>query len=281
MANAEMPLPQGDGMSILDHVRELRDRLFRVAIAVVIGSSVGWFFRNELIQWLAVPYDVHLKSQGATSGGLQTLGVPDQLTVAATVSITVGAIIAFPMIVWQILAFVAPGLYPHEKRWMFFAVPFGLLLFIGGSAFAYFGMLPTMIPFLVGILDPAIVRPDLNLADYVTFVTGVLFWMGVAFEMPVIMFVLAKFNVISARVMVKQWRYAIVAVAIIAAVITPTPDPVNMGIVMAPLLILYGFSIIMALIARRGAQTPAMLDPNEFDKPGEGDEDETANNRKV
>jgi len=241
----------GPAMSIMDHLRELRDRIFRIAIALVVGSVAGYYFRNELLEWLKKPYE----------GMLFAGGVPDQLTVSATIAITVGAIIALPVIVWQVLAFIAPGLYDHEKRWLFFAVPFGMILFVIGSGFAYQFMLPTMIPFLTGILTTKAVQNLLRLDDYVTFVTGVLFWMGVAFEMPVIMFVLAKMNVVSARILTKYWRYAIVACAIIAAVITPTPDPVNMGIVMLPLIVLYGFSILMAAIARRGAQVPSVLDP--------------------
>jgi sec-independent protein translocase protein TatC len=260
MANADITVqgPEEPGestMSLLDHVRELRSRLFWIAIAITLGAVVGFTFRNELLVFLKLPYP----------GGLVTRGPGDQLTISATIAITVGAIIGFPVIIWQILAFIAPGLYPHEKRWILFSVPFGLLLFISGSAFAYYFMLPTMIPFLIGIFSAAVVQEQLDLSEYVTFVSGVLFWMGVAFQMPVIAFVLGKFNVLSARVMTRYWRYAIVAVAVIAAVITPTPDPVNMGIVMAPLMILYGFSIILVYLARRGAQAPAMLDPNEFD----------------
>lgn len=243
-------------MSLLDHVRELRDRLFRISIALVLGAVVGYTFRNELLTFLKAPY----------TGELIARGVPDQLTVSATIAITVGAIIGLPVILWQVLGFIAPGLYPHEKRWLFFAVPFGLILFAAGSSFAYFVMLPTMIPFLTGILDPKTVASVLSLDDYVTFVTGVLFWMGVAFEMPVVMFILAKLNVVNAHMLVKYWRYAIVAIAVIAAVITPTPDPVNMGIVMVPLIVLYGFSIVMTAIARRGAQVPALLDPSEKDQ---------------
>lgn len=253
---APEPAPEPT-MSLLDHVRELRDRLFRIAIAVVIGAVAGYYFRAELLELLKQPAPEGVR--------LITLGVPDQLTIAATIAITVGAIIGLPVILWQVLGFVAPGLYPHEKRWLFFAIPFGLILFIAGGTFAFKVMLPTMIPFLLGIFGKA-VDTSLSLDQYITFVSGVLFWMGVAFEMPVIMFVLAKLNVINARVLLKYWRYAIVAIAVIAAVITPTPDPVNMGIVMVPLIVLYGFSIVMTAIARRGAQVPALLDPSEKDQ---------------
>jgi sec-independent protein translocase protein TatC len=256
MSNVDMTAQSTEPtMSLLDHVRELRDRLFRVVIALVIGASLGYYFRNELIALLKTPYP----------GELVTRGVPDQLTTSATLAITVGAVVTLPVILSQIFGFIAPGLYPHEKRWLYWTVPFGILLFFSGAAFAYFFMLPTMIPFLIGILNPELIKAQLDFSDYYTFVSGVLFWMGVAFEMPVIMFALAKFNVISARALRMYWRYAIVGMAIIAAFITPTPDPVNMGIVMVPLMVLYGLSIVLAKLARRGATTPAMLDPNEFD----------------
>ncbi len=250
-ANITIEGPE-ESMSLLDHVRELRSRLFWIAVAVALGSTVGFYFRVQLLEFLQAPYP----------GTLITRGPGDQLTMSATIAITTGAMIGLPVILWQVLAFIAPGLYPHEKRWILFAVPFGLILFIGGASFARFMMLPAMFNFLLNILP---VGDQLDLVNYVDFVSGVMFWMGLAFEMPVVAFVLAKFNVISARIMTRYWRYAIVGVAIIAAVITPTPDPVNMAIVMVPLILLYGVSIILAFLARRGAVTPAMLDPNELD----------------
>jgi sec-independent protein translocase protein TatC len=264
MANADITIqgpeegPEAT-MSLLDHVRELRSRLFWVAIAVTLGAVIGWTFRNELVKFLQVPYP----------GELVIRNPGDQLTYSATIAVTVGAMIAFPVIIGQILAFISPGLYPHEKRWIWFAVPFGLILFASGSAFAYYVMLQPMIAFLTGILTG--VKIQLDLSEYITFVTGVLFWMGVAFEMPVVAFVMAKFNVINARMMTRYWRYAIVGIAVIAAVITPTPDPVNMGIVMVPLIVLYGFSIVLVFLARRGSLVPAMLDPTEFDKDAPSD----------
>ncbi len=245
-------------MSLLDHFRELRDRLFRVVIALVIGAGIGYYFRNELIAFLRQPYP----------GELVNRGVPDQLTTSATLALTVSAVVTLPVILWQIFGFIAPGLYPHEKRWLYMTLPFAVLLFFGGAAFAYYIMLPAMIPFLIGIVDPSLIKAQLNFVDYYEFVAGVMFWMGVAFELPVVMFVLAKFNVVSAGILGKYWRYALVGVAVIAAFITPTPDPVNMAIVMVPLIVLYGISIVLAWIARRGASTPAMLDPDEFDGKG-------------
>ena len=142
------------------------------------------------------------------------------------------------------------------------ALPFGFGLFLLGVLFAFFVMLPAAVGFLTGIF-PSVFNVALTPDDYIPFVAGVMFWMGVAFEMPLIIFVLAKANVINANLLKRHWRWAVVIVAVLAALITPTPDPLNMTIVMVPLLLLYGLSIILAYLARRNATVPALLDPNE------------------
>jgi len=234
-------------MSLFDHVRELRDRLFRIVVALIIGSIVGYYFRNELLEWLKQPY----------AGKLFAGGVPDQLTVSATIAITVGAIIALPVIVWQVLAFVAPGLYPHEKRWLFFAIPFGLVLFVVGSGFAYQFMLPTMIPFLTGILTTQAVENLLRLDDYVTFVTGVLFWMGVGFELPVVVLALVKVGLLEYGQMKTTRPYAIVVIFLLAAVITPTPDVFTLILMGAPMVLLYEACIWIARWMEKSSANPA------------------------
>jgi sec-independent protein translocase protein TatC len=184
------------------------------------------------------------------------------LTNVFTVSVTTGAILALPFILYQALAFIFPGLLPHERRWVMIALPFGFGLFLLGVLFAFFVMLPAAVGFLTGIF-PSVFNVALTPDDYIPFVAGVMFWMGVAFEMPLIIFVLAKANVINANLLKRHWRWAVVIVAVLAALITPTPDPLNMTIVMVPLLLLYGLSIILAYLARRNATVPALLDPNE------------------
>jgi len=220
----------------------------------VVGTAVGLAFAEQILKVLLAPY-------GPAKQLLVTSPI-SPLTNVFTVSVTTGAILALPFILYQALAFIFPGLLPHERRWVMIALPFGFGLFLLGVLFAFFVMLPAAVGFLTGIF-PSVFNVALTPDDYIPFVAGVMFWMGVAFEMPLIIFVLAKANVINANLLKRHWRWAVVIVAVLAALITPTPDPLNMTIVMVPLLLLYGLSIILAYLARRNATVPALLDPNE------------------
>lgn len=245
--------PEEEGMTLLDHARELRDRLFKSVIALAIGAAVGVAFSERLLMILLQPYN---------SRELLVTSPTSSLTNVFTVSLAFGAFLALPFILYQVMAFIFPGLMPNEKKWILLGLPFGFLLFILGATFAFFVMLPAAVGFLTSIF-PNVFNYALTPDEYIPFVAGVMFWMGAAFEMPLLIFILAKANVINARVLTKNWRWAIVIIAVIAAFVTPTPDPINMSIVMVPLLLLYGLSIILAKVARRNAVTPAMLDPEE------------------
>ncbi|MGQ9813541.1 MAG: twin-arginine translocase subunit TatC [Candidatus Roseilinea sp.] len=250
--NVNPAAQEEEGMSLMDHLRELRERLFKAVMAIVIGSAIGLVFSNQILHLLILPY----------GNKIVTIAPTETLTNTFVVSLTFGAALAMPAVIYQILAFVMPGLLPNEKRWVLIGVPTATLLFVIGALFAWFIMLPPAIGFLTTI-NTDVFEVQLRADDYIPFVTGILFWIGVAFEMPVVIFVLARFNVVTARTLARQWRYAVVFIAILAALITPTPDPVNMSLVMAPLFVLYSISILMAAIARRGATTPAILDPDE------------------
>jgi len=245
---------EDQAMTLADHLRELRERLIKSVIALAIGTAVGLAFAEQILKVLLAPY-------GPAKQLLVTSPI-SPLTNVFTVSVTTGAILALPFILYQALAFIFPGLLPHEKRWVLIALPLGFGLFLMGVLFAFFVMLPAAVGFLTGIF-PSVFNVALTPDDYIPFVAGVMFWMGVAFEMPLIVFVLAKANVINASLMKRHWRWAVVIVAVLAALITPTPDPLNMIIVMMPLLLLYGLSIILAYLARRNATVPALLDPDE------------------
>jgi sec-independent protein translocase protein TatC len=152
------------------------------------------------------------------------------------------------VILYQLLAFVLPGLKPNEKRWLYLIIFFGTLLFATGVAFAYFVMLPASVKFLIDFLA---VETKPRISNYINFVTDLIFWMGVAFQTPLIIFALAKFNLVSAKTLAKKWREGLVIIAILAAVITPTVDPVNMALLMVPLIGLYWLSVLLAYLARR------------------------------
>ena len=227
-------------MTIWDHLNELRHRLFTAVIAMVVTTAISFLGANYFIQVLAIPV-----------GGLQDLQaitVTENMGVFMKVALMGGVILAMPVIVYELLMFILPGLTDKEKRWVYIAVPFASLLFLTGVLFTYFVMLPRAIPFLMNFLGIATKpRPS----DYIGFITNLMFWIGVAFETPLLMFILAKFKVVSASMLAKQWRYAVVIIAIIAAIVTPTVDPVNMSLLMIPLMALYGLSILLAYLARR------------------------------
>jgi len=224
--------------SLMPHIIELRKRLTRCLIAIAVGAGVATVMGESILTLLAAPI-----------GGLealQAIHVTEPFGVFFRTSLTVGIILASPYAIAQIWVFVAAGLKRSERRVFYLLVPFAVVLFAAGVAFAYLVMLPVAVPFLVTFMG---INATPTLEDYVKFVTNALLWVGISFEMPLIMFALAKARLITAKMLLANWRIAIVAIAALAAVVTPTPDPVNMGIVAAPLVVLYLLSILFVAAA--------------------------------
>jgi sec-independent protein translocase protein TatC len=227
-------------MGIWDHIGELRGRLLKIVVALALTTIASFMFAQRLIEILAVPIN------GLES--LTAIEVTENVSVFMRVSLLSGFIFAFPFIFYQLLAFIMPGLYPNERRGVLLFIPFATLLFLGGVAFAYFAMMPTAIPFLTTFIGGVKTYP--RISNYIDFVTNMMFWIGISFEVPLVVFILAKFNFVTSDMLIKNWRFAIVIIAVVAAVVTPTPDPVNMAILMTPLFGLYLLSILLAKIAR-------------------------------
>ena len=164
------------------------------------------------------------------------------------VALLSGLVLAMPLIVYQIGRFVMPGLTKKERRYLFLLVPGATLCFVTGVAFAYFIMLPSAIGFLQTFMAD-IIEQQWAIGEYLSFVTSLLFWIGVAFELPLFVYFLAKLGIVDAQMLSKNRKYAIVAIAVLAAVITPTVDPFNMALVMGPLVILYEIGVLLARIA--------------------------------
>ena len=234
-----LPAQEPEGMSIWDHLKELRGRLFKALIALAVTTIASFIFAQQFLQVLAVPV-----------GGLQNLqavDITESIGVFMRVSLLSGVVLAMPVIVYELLMFVLPGLTRGEKRWVYFAVPVASLLFLSGVMFAFFVMLPTAVQFLISFLN---VPTHPRISTYINFVTNLMFWIGLSFETPLLSFILAKLKIITANALLKQWRVAIVVIAIIAAAATPTVDPVNMSLLMAPLFALYLLSVLLAKLAR-------------------------------
>jgi sec-independent protein translocase protein TatC len=212
-------------------------------VAVIIAVGISLYYTNKLIDFLAIPV-----------GGLQNLyatGVTHSIGVFMMVALVAGLVLAIPYIVFEIWLFLAPGLMPRSRQVALAAIPLALVFFLGGAAFAYFVMLPVTVPFLRDFLP---IRQIWTATDYFSFVSSLVFWVGVAFEFPLVIFALSAMGFVEPSLLLKQWRIAVVLIAILAAAITPTVDPVNMSLVMAPMVALYFLSILFSYIARAASR---------------------------
>jgi sec-independent protein translocase protein TatC len=228
-------------MGLLDHLVALRRHLMRAAFVLLITTIISFAFVQKSMEFLARPLPGVLE-------GLQSIEMTETIATWMWVALLLGFAMAFPYIALELWMFVAPGLSRRMRLWGLLAIPIALGFLLGGMAFVYYMMLPVALPFLVSFMNiPTKVRTE----NYFKFVTGLMFWIGLSFEFPLVIFLLAKIGLIKARTLARQWRIAIVVIAVVAAVITPTVDPVNMSIVMAPLITLYFLSVILAYLARR------------------------------
>lgn len=245
-------------MTLLDHLRELRMRLIWVVGALVVGTLISMIFVSPLLQFILRP----LTETGAQP---MAIGPTDTIGIFFRVSFAAGAVLAMPVIVYHIVAFVSPGLYPHEKRNLLLILPGVMVLFAIGALFAYFILLPAAVGFLQGFLGD-IIAQEWTIDRYIGFVTRIVFWIGVAFEMPLVVAFLARAGIVSGPQLMRYWRHSLVVIAIIAAAITPTVDPVNMTLVMMPLIVLYFGSVEIAYLVYR-PRTPRDFSKEDFIPP--------------
>ncbi|MBE0408286.1 MAG: twin-arginine translocase subunit TatC [Anaerolineales bacterium] len=222
------------------HLDALRKHIFRALAALGLTTVFSFTFARNIIDILARPV-------GGIEG-LVAIDPTEPIGVFMRVSLLSGFSLAFPIIALELYLFVAPGLKKRSRTLGLIAIPIATLFFLGGMAFAYYIMMPVAIPFLITFMGmEAQMRPS----TYVRFITNLLFWVGAIFEFPLIIYVLARMGIVQSTHLVKQWRIAVVIIAILAAIITPTVDPVTMSVVMAPMIALYFFSIVLARIAQR------------------------------
>jgi sec-independent protein translocase protein TatC len=235
MSAAPKPASAGH-MTIWQHLAELRSRLFKIAIAVAIGAIAGWFLYPYVLDILKHPFnEVQPGQPFIATEPLQAFGLRLKM------SGFIGIAIAMPVIVWQVWRFVTPGLYPHEKK---YAIPFtvsAIILFLGGAALAYLVLNPTL-QFLTTIGGSQI-EPFYTADSYVTLIVWMMLAFGVGFEFPVLLVALQLIGVLTPKQLIKWWRQAIVVVAIIAAVITPSGDPISMIALAVPMAVLYAVAI--------------------------------------
>jgi len=235
---------------LMEHLEELRSRLIWAIASWAAMTVVAFTFRVQILEALRRPLDAY-NERATLKAELIVLNITEPFLTAFKVAAFGGLALALPFIVYQIWAFIAPGLYEHERR---LAIPFILgagFSFALGALFAYFVLLPFAVPFLLGFLGD-VVTPQISIGMYMGQVVTFLALMGILFEMPVVSFLLAKLGLLSSRFLINNWRVAVVLLVTLAALITPTVDVVNLSLVSIPLMVLYGFSILLVKWAERG-----------------------------
>lgn len=224
-----------------DQIEDLRMHILRVVIVLSLTVLASFWVAQDLMEFIAVPV-----------GGLeklQAIQVTEEIGVFMRVAMTTGIAVAFPYIAFEAWLFAAPGLKPREKKIGLVGIPLATLLFLSGMAFTYYVLIPAALPFLGSFTK---ISQFWAAKEYFAFVTGLMIWIGIFFEFPLIIYVLSSMGLVKPAILAEQWRIAVVIIAILAAAVTPTIDPVNMGLVMIPMILLYFVSIGLSYIAYAG-----------------------------
>lgn len=224
--------------SFLEHVGALRKHLLRSLVVLLLCAGAAFYFLTPLMEFIAQPIN------GLDQ--LTAVDVTEPIAVGMRVVMLAAFAAALPYIVLEIFFFVGPALPRRTRAIGLFSIPLVVVFFFGGMAFAYYLILPTGLPVLLNFLE---LESQIRPSSYVRFATGLMFWFGAIFEFPLLAYLLTAMRILTPQALVKNWRIAVVAIAFLAALITPTVDPINMMLVMVPLLFLYGLSILLSFLA--------------------------------
>ena len=228
---------EDEEMSLLQHLEEIRSRIVKMAIALVMATAFAAIFATAIIN-LA-------KSPAPPSVQWIFIDPTENFVTYFKVAIMTGIGIATPIFLWQIIRFVSPGLTRREKRLLFSMLPLVLFFFLLGAGFGYYVTLPFALRYLL-TFGTDFASAAIRISSYITFVLTILLWMGISFELPVIVYVLAALRIVTPQRLAGFRKYAILLFFVLAAVITPTPDPLNQAFVALPMIVLYEFGILMA-----------------------------------
>jgi sec-independent protein translocase protein TatC len=259
-----MPISPDDRLSLLEHLDELRKRLFRCILAVTVGVLVAAIFNSFVFEALLWPLR-QVKGLEPAAYQITTFSPAEPFMVSLKVWVAGGLIMASPILIWQLWAFLAPAFTPTEKRYFYPVVFASTALFLGGIALAYFLVLPRGLGFLLNF-SSGFFNVQNRASDYFTFMALFILAFGVVFELPVVLVLLAKVGVIDDRFLSKNRRYAVLALAFSAAIITPSQDAFSMLAMFVPLYVLYEVSILLARMVqpKREEAVPAK-------EPSDGD----------
>jgi sec-independent protein translocase protein TatC len=237
------------------HIEDLRAHLLRMVLGITLTVGISFYFTVPLMEYLALPLG------GLTN--LQAIEVTEEIGVFMRVALTSGITVALPYLAFEIWLFAARGMTAREKQFSLLAIPAASLLFLVGLSFTHYILIPAALPFLGGFTE---IAQFWTAKEFFGFITSLMLWIGLFCEFPLVVFVLSYFRWIAPKVLAQQWRLAIVVIAILAAAVTPTIDPVNMGLVMLPMTLLYFASVGLSYLAaalRRRNEPKAEMPPNQ------------------
>ena len=239
----------GAQMTFFEHLVELRKRIINSLVAILLGAMIGWFVAPHFVNVMVRPMVDALKS-AHLDPKLVYSHPAGYLNLLITVSIYLGIVIASPWVLYQIWLFVAPALYKHERSAITGFLFSTVFLFLAGIAFGYFISLPYVLRFLISFQGPVV--PLINIDEYFDLILLVLLGLGLVFELPVLIFFLSLFGIVTPQFLIKNFRYALLVIAILAAVLTPTPDATTMVLFMLVLVALYFLGVgVSWLVVRK------------------------------
>lgn len=249
-AGRPVPEPQREDlptMTLLDHLEELRKRILRSLIAVLVALLAAWGFKEQIFLFLSRPIQPFLPE----GRKLAFLGVTDPFLIYFKMCALAGIFLAAPFLIYQVYAFIAPGLYRRERRWAAPFVLLGTLFFVAGGAFAYTVAFPFAVEFLLGMGEPF--EAVITVQKYFGFLMTVILGLGLMFELPIFIFLLATIGLVTPEFLWRHFRWAVLIIFIVAAFITPTPDVVNLCIFALPTIGLYllGIGASWVVVGRR------------------------------
>ena len=235
---------QEESMGLFDHIKELRQRLFRAVVAWIIATLAASAFADALVEWLVQPL---------RGGSVIVLSPTEAPIIYFKIALATGFGLALPYILYQIYGFVAPGLYPNERSVMLLGIPAVLVFFVLGALFTLQVLIPVSLPVLMGFLGE-VVEPTYSLENYLSFVTTLVLWMGLLFQTPLVIYMISRFGLVTPNQLKQARKVVWFLAAIFAAVVTPTTDPVTLLLVTGPFITLYELGILLARIAGRQRQ---------------------------
>jgi sec-independent protein translocase protein TatC len=232
-------------LTFTGHLRELRRRLVYCAIGVAITTGLSFFFVGEIFDFF--------RSRAPDEVDIVYIGVTEMLTTYIKLAIYCGVALALPFLVYQAMKFIAPALTRRERSYMTLLLLGVAVSFVSGVAFTYFILLPPALNFLLSFGND-IAEPMISIGSYVSVLSRLLFWIGVVFNIPVVLYFLSRMGIVSPGWLLNKWKWAVILAFTLGAVITPTMDPLNQTLVAAPIVVLYFLGIALAWLARVGRE---------------------------